>query len=380
MGKLGIMPLQRYLRWLAPRSHLQRPESFPQTPVSPKPWATQTMRRRTVIKSSALLALGAVSTVGLGSCSKQPSDQAANGPTSDLPLRVAMVPWVGWSRAKIAEVKGFFEAEGITVEQKVYDTVTAVNEALLAKEVDLAWVAAADLVVLADEAPGLKFIMACDYSGEVDAIVGRGISGADDARNKTFAREDVPFQIVFLSKYLESIGLTEKDIKIISLDVPSAGKALTAGEVDAIASYEPFVGNTLKGEPEVKMLFSAKDSNIIVNGLVGHSQVLQSRRQDVLAYMRALNKGLDFAKANAEEGTKIIADWVGSTPEETMAIMAKLNMLDLAANKSIAFSPDNKLNIANSFDSAVPILVGAGKATSEVPGISFVDSSFVESL
>ncbi|NJM56953.1 MAG: ABC transporter substrate-binding protein [Synechococcales cyanobacterium RU_4_20] len=338
------------------------------------------MRRRTVIKSSALLALGAVSTVGLGSCTKQPSNQADSGPTSDIPLRVAMVPWVGWSRAKIAEVQGFFEAEGIKVEQKVYDTVTAANAALVAKEVDLAWVVAADLVVLADEAPGLKFIMACDYSGDVDAIVGRGISGADDARNKTFAREDVPYQIVFLNKYLQSLGLTEKDVKIVSLDVPAAAKALTAGEVDAIAAYEPFVGNILKEKAETKTLFSAKDSNVIINGLVGHSQVLQSRRQDVLAYMRALNQGLDFFKGNPEEGTKIIADWVASTPTEVTAIMEKLNILDLAANKSIAFASGNKLNVANSFDSAVPVLVSAGKATSEVPGISFVDSSFVDAL
>jgi NitT/TauT family transport system substrate-binding protein len=342
------------------------------------------MRRRTVIKSSALLALGAVSAVGLGSCGNQSSTSSkTNGgdrAQSDTPLRVGLVPWVGWSRAQVAEMKGFFKEEGVNVEQKVYDTVTAVNAALVAKELDLAWVVAADMVVMADEAPGLKFILACDYSGDVDAIVGRGISSADEARGKTFAREDVPFQIVFLNKYLESIGLMEKDVKIVSLDVPSAVKAMTAGEVDAIATYEPFIGSILKETPETKVLFSAKGTNVIVNGLAGHSQVLQSRRQDVLAYMRALNKGLEFAKANPEEGNKMIADWVASTPEDTVAILEKLNMLDLASNKAIAFAAGNKLNVASSFDSAVPILVSAGKATSEIPGISFVDASFVEAL
>ncbi len=338
------------------------------------------MRRRTVIKSSALLALGAVSSVGLNSCgNKSATSQNGGAGPSDQVLRVGLVPWVGWSRTHIAEKKGFFAEEGIKVEQTVFDTVTAVNDALLAKEIDLAWLVAADLVVLADEAPGLKFVMASDYSGDVDAIVGRNIGGAEGARGKTFAREDIPFQIVFLHKYLESIGLNEKDIKVVSLEVPDGAKALQAKEVDAVAAYEPFVGSALK-EEGAEILFSAEGTNIIANGLAGHSPVLQSRRQDILAYMRGLNKALDYAKANPDEANQMIAEWVGATPEETKEIMAKVNLMDLEANKSIAFSPSNELNIANSFDSAVPILVSAGKATSEVPGASFVDSSFVDAL
>jgi NitT/TauT family transport system substrate-binding protein len=339
------------------------------------------MRRRTVIKSSAFLALGLLSTAGLGSCKRQnTAAPLGDAKSSGQALRVGMVPWVGWSRAHIAEVQGFFEAEGVTVEQKVFGTVTEVNAALVAKELDLAWVVAADLVVLADEAPALKFIMAADYSGDVDAIVGSGISGPEEARGKKFAREDVPFQIVFLNRYLDSIGLTEKDVEIVSLPVPDATQALVAGEVDAIASYEPLVGEALKKKTGSKVLFSAQGTNVIINGLAGHAQVLQSRRKEVLAYMRALNKGLDFANSKPDEANKIIADWVGSTPEETVEILEKLNMLDLADNKSIAFGADNKLNVASSFDAAVPILVSAGKATSDIPGVSFVDSSFVEAL
>ncbi len=275
------------------------------------------MRRRTVIKSSALLALGAISTVGIGSCGNRSSTSTGTGNTgpSDQVLRVALVPWVGWSRAHIAEVKDFFKAEGVKVEQKVFDTVTEVNAALVAKEVDLAWVVAADLVVLADQAPALKFIMAADYSGDVDAIVGRGISDTETLKGKKIAREDVPFEIVFLNRYLESMGLTEKDVDVVSLPVPDATKALTAGEVDAIAAYEPFVGTTLKEAKDAKVLFSAKGTNVIVNGLAGHAPILQSRRQDVLAYMRALNQALDFAKSNPDEANQIIAEWVGSTPE-----------------------------------------------------------------
>ncbi len=340
------------------------------------------MRRRTLLKSSAYVSLGALATAGLGSCSTQPkttTGETAPAPSGDL-LRVGLVPWIGWSRAHIAEVKGFFKETGLKVEQIVFPTVTAVNDALLAKKIDLAWLVAADLVVLADQAPALKFIMASDYSGDVDAIVGSGIATADDLKGKKIAREDVPFEIVFVTKYLESLGLTDKDVELVSIAVPEGTAEFGAGKVNAVVAYEPFVGKALRNKKDAKILFSAKDTNIIVNGLAGHSPVLQSRRQDVLAYMRALNKALDFAVVSPDEANSIIAKWVDATPADTADMMKKVRLLDLAANKTIAFAPSHPLNIANSFDAAVPILVRAGKATSEIPGISFVDSSFVNAL
>jgi NitT/TauT family transport system substrate-binding protein len=340
------------------------------------------MRRRTLIKSSAYLSLTALATAGLGSCGQQTKDAnnaGSQGPSGEV-LRVGLVPWIGWSRAHIAEVKGFFKEVGLKVEQTIFPTVSAVNDALLAKKIDLAWLVAADLVVLADQAPALKFVMASDYSGDVDAIIGRNITGAEDLKGKKIACEDVPFEIVFVKKYLESIGLTDKDVELVPLAVPEGIAAFSAGKVNAVVAYEPFVGKALRDKKGAKILFSAKDSNVIVNGLAGHSPVLQSRRQDILAYMQALNKALDFATANLDEANSIIAKWVDATPADTADMMKKVRLLDLAANKSIAFASGNPLNIANSFDSAVPILVRAGKATSEIPGISFVDSSFVEAL
>jgi len=72
------------------------------------------MRRREILRSSAFLTLGAVSSVILGSCDQEtPQTTTSNPPKS--PLRVAMVPWVGWGSIQIAEVKGIFKAEGIDV-------------------------------------------------------------------------------------------------------------------------------------------------------------------------------------------------------------------------------------------------------------------------
>jgi NitT/TauT family transport system substrate-binding protein len=337
------------------------------------------MRRRTLIQSSALLAASAVTTALFGGCSSQ-KPAATSSATNGAPLRIGVVPWIGWSSTKIAEVKGFFQEAGVNVQQTVFQTVSEVNTALLAKQIDIAGLVAVDLVVLGAQVPDLKFFMVSDYSGEVDAILGRGINSPEDLRGKKLAREDIPYEVTFVGRYLESIGLTEQDVEIISLPSADAATALIAGKVDAAATYAPFIGNVLKQSPDAKVLFSAKDSNIIINGFAAQAEVLKTRREEILAYMRAYDKAMQFAKTNESEALDITAKWTGITAPEVKAQLAQVDVYDLAKNKSVAFNSGNPLNVANSIDEGGKVLVKAKKAAKTLDGKSLIDPSFVESF
>ncbi len=344
------------------------------------------MRRRDILRSSALLTMGAVSTSVLGSCGQQTAPKDVASPTTakpavaKAPLKIALIPWIGWGSAHLAEVKGFFKEEGIEVQHIAFQSVTEVNTALLSKKIDMSWLVALDLLVLAAKAPDLKFIYASDYSGEVDAIVGNGINSAADLKGKKLAREDVPYEVVFTNKYLASVGLTDKDVKIESLAVADAHAAFVAGKVDAATIYEPFITKALKGRPGSKVLYTAKGSNTIANGLAAESSVLQSRKEDIMAYLRAIEKGMKFAEANPQEANALLAKWTSAAPEEVSAQMPLVRIMNLTANKSIVFDEKNPLNAINSIDSAAPLLVKAGKITKVLAGKDLVDSSFVKAL
>jgi NitT/TauT family transport system substrate-binding protein len=343
------------------------------------------MHRRTILKSSALLTLSALSTAALGSCAQQSTNTAStpqSGSTgaSGTALKVSLVPWIGWSGTHIAEVKGFFKEAGITVEHIVAQTVTAVNTAFLANQVDLAWLVASDLLILSEQAPDLKYIMASDYSGEVDAILAHGITNPADLKGKKLAREDIPYEVVFVEKYLQSVGLTEKDVEIVSMPVPDASAAFVAGKVDAVATYEPFITQSLKARAGSTVLHTAQDTNTIANGLAGHGKALKDRRNDVLAYLRAVDKGMKFAVENPQEANEIIAKWVGSQPQEVADQLKRIKLLNVEANKSIVFNASNPLNVVNSIDAAAPILLKAGKIKKTVEGKTLVDDSLVTAL
>lgn len=333
------------------------------------------MRRRTVLQSSALLAMSALSASAFSSCTNQ-----TNSDSDQKPLRVGLIPWIGWHGAYLADLKGFFKAEGIVVEQTVFQTVTEVNTALIAKQLDLAWLVAVDLLVLVAQAPDLKNIMVSDYSGEIDAILGRGITTPQDLKGKTIAREDIPYEVVFLGQYLRNIGLTEKDVNIVSTPVPDGTAAFVAGKVDAVVNYEPFIGKALKERKDAKVLYTAKGSNVIPNALAAHSNVLTERRNTVLAYMRAVDKGIKFAASNAKEANELISKWTGVSAADIKDQLSRIVLLDIAANKSIAFNPDNPLNTLASIESAAKILRDVGKITKPVDSGSLIDGSLIQSL
>ena len=344
------------------------------------------MRRRTLLKASSLLALSAVATATLGSCNQQSSAPTDKDEASDrkengaAPLRVGLVPWIGWSEVHIAEVQGFYKEEGVEVEQILFQSVTDVNTAFLSNQIDLAWLVASDLVVLTDTKPDLKFIYASDYSGEVDAIVGRNVAKPEDIAGKRIAREEVPYEVVFVAKFLESVGLTTEDVDVVPLTAADGSAALVAENLDAVATYEPFVSNALNGSEENTLLFTAAGTNIIVNGLAASESVLSDRRADVLAYLRAVEKANQFRASNPEEANEISGKWVDVSPEEAATLLSKITMMDLADNKAIAFGTDPKLTVANSIDSAGAILVAAGMAESPKTGADLTDASLVLEL
>jgi NitT/TauT family transport system substrate-binding protein len=342
------------------------------------------MRRRHILQFTALSTLGMFFSPVLNSCSNQVKPSVTTtqpqGGIETKPLNIALIPWIGWGRVQIAEVQGFFKEAGLNVNQILFQTVTEVNTALLSKKADLAWLVAVDLVTLTAQVPDLKFILVADYSGAVDAILGHGIEKPADLKGKKLAREDIPYEVVFVEKYLQFAGLTDQDVEIISMPVPDASAAFVAGKVDAVATYEPFITKSLQERPGSKRLFTAEKSNIIPNGLAGPGEVLQTRREEILAYMRALDKAMKFSQENPQEANEIVAKWVGISAEDVGKQMKQINLLDNAANKAIAFSPGHPLSVAASIDSAAPILVKAGKAPKIVAGKDLIDDSFINAL
>jgi NitT/TauT family transport system substrate-binding protein len=335
------------------------------------------MRRRTLIKSSALFGLGALSTSIFSACTN-----TETSPTSSTsPLRVGVLNWFGCEGMFMADKKNLFAAEGIKVEQTYFSAVTEANNAFLAGKLDLAVMVATDPIILVTKEPNIKTIMVTDYSGDVEGILSsKKITKPEDLRGKKIAREDVPYEIVFLGEFLKLGGMTEKDVQIVSMTAEEGAKAFAAGKVDAVGTYDPYMTKALKQRPDAHVLFSPKATSIIPTSLVAHGQAIDERRNDLLAYIRAVDKGLKFSAANRTEADGMMAKWLEVSLPEIADQRSKIYILDILRNKTNAFNPDSKLSVERSIRSGGKILQENGKVKNLVESGTLIDGSFIKSL
>jgi NitT/TauT family transport system substrate-binding protein len=335
------------------------------------------MHRRTLIKSSALFGLGALSTSVFSAC----TNTETSSTSSTKLLRVGVLNWFGCEGMFMADKKNLFAAEGIKVAQTYFSAVTEANNAFVAGKLDLAVMVATDPIILVNKVPNLKTIMVTDYSGDVEGILAsKKITKPEDLRGKKIAREDVPYEIVFLGEFLKLGGMTEKDVQIISMTAEEGAKAFAAGKVDAVGTYDPYMSKALKQRPDAHVLFSPKATSIIPTSLVAHGKAINERRNDLLAYIRAVDKGLQFSAANRTETDGMMAKWLEVSVPEIADQRAKIYILDILKNKANAFNPDSPLSVERSIRSGGKILQANGRVKKLVAAETLIDCSFIKSL
>ncbi|MBW4549951.1 MAG: ABC transporter substrate-binding protein [Aphanocapsa sp. GSE-SYN-MK-11-07L] len=293
-------------------------------------------------KYRLLLGLAFASLFITVACSTQNANQAT-------PLVSGTNNWVGYAGHHIAVEKGFFKEQDVNVQDLFFSSESEEQTAFLAQKLDIAWFTSGTAVQVAAKDPTAKIVYLIDYSNGGDGIIGREIKSPMDLRGKTIAREDILFQKVLLRAYLSKEGLTEKDVAIKDMAAADAATAFASKQVDLAVSYEPYLRKAAQqGDGEV--VFSTENTNLIADVVMIHDNVLQSRKADLKAYFRAVDKAVRLAIAADPEAMKITGDKLGISGEEVKEQLKLVKLFDIEGNKIIAFNKSNPNNLRSNLE------------------------------
>ena len=309
-------------------------------------------------------------------CSSQPQENAA---TEARTLVVGNSPWPGFVAQFIAEEKGFYEEEGITIDEKFIQVSTDVNTALASDRVDIAWTGVPDMVVMAGTDPSLRLIAVSDYSDGADGILAKGVSSTAALVGKTIAWEELPLQALLLEAYLDGSDVSLEDLDLRVLPAAEAATAFAAGQVDVAVTFEPWLTTAVK-EGNGEIVFSSVDTNLIAGGLVGKAETIEARREDLDAYFRALEKGFAFYESNPEEAIEIVANKLNLAPEELPAILDTVRLFKPSEHQSVVFNEGDSLNIIDSIDFASEVGKEMGIVDEKVDPSTLFDASFTKTI
>jgi|GEM_PF-2270287 len=278
-------------------------------------------------------------------------DVAAQPQPAAKVLKVGVPTWPGFGPEYVAYEMGFFQDEGIEVQENVFKVQSESNADFLKGDLDLILTGVPDLVTMSNRASDLKLIMLCDYSDGSDGILGRGIDKPEDIKGKTVAREDLLIESLMLRLYLDRAGLTEADIKIIDRPAAEAAAAFAAGDVDVAVTWEPFLSKAAR-EGKGEIIFTSKGTNIIPDGYVVREEMLKAHRPELSAYLRAVDKATKLIKDRDEKAIEIIAQRLAIEPAEASRQLDGIRMLDIEDNKKIVFNRENSMNVYESLEFA----------------------------
>ena len=185
-----------------------------------------------------------------------------------------------------------------------------------------------------------------------------------------------------LLRGLRSVGLSEKDVTLVPLNVDEMPEALARGSIDAFAAWEPAPSIALRGGNAFKVVYRGLSTDYFVLSRAFIQRHPDGAREVVAAFVRALNWMSSSQEALLQSSSWTLADGAAfsgraqkTTPEQAAAIVRQ-EILDVASAPVI---PRKGADGRDLLQSEFEFLQGLGKIP---PGIGWdrVASSFARDL
>jgi NitT/TauT family transport system substrate-binding protein len=254
------------------------------------------MKRRSLLFAAAGAAF-------LAACSDK-SGKAAPGGT----ITLGFSAWPGWFPWQVAQEKGMFAKNNVTVELKYFDSYTDSLNALATGNLTCNSQTLNDTLSSVSGGSKQTIVLLNDNSTGNDQIIAApGINAVADLKGKKVAAEQGTVDHYLLLLALEKAGLSEKDVTFTPLLTDAAAAAFVAGQVDAVGVFAPFTTTAL-GRSGSKAITTSKDfPGAIPDALSFQAPFVKDHPDQVQAVVQSWFDTLAWIKANPAEAVSIMA-------------------------------------------------------------------------
>jgi sulfonate transport system substrate-binding protein len=261
----------------------------------------------------------------------------------------------------VAEKKGYFTSEGLSVEVKEFPIGKEALEGLVNNTCDFSSAAEPPVVESALSRDDFRIISALQISDNLSRIIARsdrGIRMPSDLIGKRIATVKGTAPHYFLDMYLKKNGIASNQVTIKYLKANALLPALRAGTVDAISMTNRMVLQAQQELGQNAVLLEAPGLCRNYYMLMTTTRLLQDRPEVALKFLRALTQAEELIKRDPDQAKELARSYQKVTPEdinhlwdfyqhrlylETAMVMG----LEETARWTLEKSPNNRLGIPN---------------------------------
>lgn len=187
------------------------------------------------------------------------------------------VGWMPWGYASDAGiVKKWSDKYGINIEVKQFnDYVESINQ-YTAGAFDAVTLTNMDAVSIpAAGGVDTTVVITGSTSEGNDSIILKGKDKLEDIKGQTVNLVEFSVSHYLLARALESIGLTEKDVKVVNTSDADLASAYKTPDVTAVVTWKPIVSSILEN-PDAKLVYDTKKiPGEVMDLLVANTEVLK---------------------------------------------------------------------------------------------------------
>jgi NitT/TauT family transport system substrate-binding protein len=274
-----------------------------------------TRRATSAVASLAVIALAA-SGCGADDAGSGGDGGGGAGEGETTTIRVGTLPIANAAAMYLGIQEGFFEEEGLEVEQTVAQTGNEIITGMVAGDYDVGFVGYISAGIAAARGVPVCVLTASDATGTTpeddwQVLVAAGdspIASAADLEGKTISVNGLGgVAEVMLKAAMDKEGADWRTVKLIEVPFPEVPAAVAAGRIDAGYTSEPFVTTVLDQGGKVAYAPQSEIGPEYPNGSYATSQQLFEQKPEMMEkFEAAMTKSLDFARDNPDAIREII--------------------------------------------------------------------------
>jgi NitT/TauT family transport system substrate-binding protein len=268
------------------------------------------VRRGTCLPSIVLCLVMVAGAAFMASCKSAPA-------VSTKKITLGYTAWPGWLPWQVAENRGLFARNGVTVELKFYSNYTDSLLALETGALDANSQTLNDTLISISSGAKQTIVLVNDNSTGNDKVIAReGINSIADLKGRKIAVEQGTADHYLLLLALRQAGLGQQDVILQPQSTEAATAAFAAGQVDAVSASAPLTTKALQRPGSHSIATSAEFPGAIPNHLVVRPALIQEHPEAVQALVNTWFETLRWIKDNKEAATAIMAKACGVGVEE----------------------------------------------------------------
>ncbi|MCP1673072.1 NitT/TauT family transport system substrate-binding protein [Natronocella acetinitrilica] len=223
-----------------------------------------------------------------------------------------------------------------------------------------------------------------DFSDGNDGVVLKGTDNLEDIAGKRVHLVELSVSHYLLARALESVGMTERDIRVVNTSDADIVAAFTSSDVEAIVTWNPQLGE-VRRMPEAEVVFdSSQIPGEIMDLLVVNSDVLEANPDFGKALAGAWYEIMSIMSGDDEAGEAARADMGEAAGTDLAGYEAQL------ASTTMFYDPAEAVDFVESELPAETMenvrqfafehgLLGENAPSPDFVGIQFADGSVLGS-